>query len=81
MANELLVSGFQALQAGDEAYAFTAAVPLGAKGLSLMSRRSYEHNATSVFDYPLSSRFDENDAVVHFDDVKIPGTVFSSSRT
>jgi 4-hydroxyphenylacetate 3-monooxygenase len=72
MANELLVSGFQALQAGDEAYAFTAVVPLGAKGLTLLSRRSYEQNATSEFDYPLSSRFDENDAVVHFDDVKIP---------
>jgi 4-hydroxyphenylacetate 3-monooxygenase len=71
MANELLVSGFQALQAGDEAYAFTAVVPLSAKGLTLMSRRSYEQNATSAFDYPLSSRFDENDAVVHFDDVKI----------
>jgi 4-hydroxyphenylacetate 3-monooxygenase len=72
MANELLVSGFQALQAGDEAYAFTAAVPLGSKGLTLLSRRSYEASATSTFDYPLSSRFDENDAVVHFDDVKIP---------
>ena len=72
MANELLVSGFQALQAGDEAYAFTAVVPLGANGLSLMSRRSYEQSATSTFDYPLSSRFDENDAVVYFDDVKIP---------
>ncbi|MGA7323149.1 MAG: 4-hydroxyphenylacetate 3-hydroxylase N-terminal domain-containing protein [Rhodomicrobium sp.] len=72
MANELLVSGFQALQAGDEAYAFTAAVPIATKGLTLMSRRSYEQCATSVFDYPLSSRFDENDAVVYFDDVKIP---------
>lgn len=72
MANELLVSGFQALQAGDEAYAFTAVVPISAKGLTLMSRRSYEQNATSTFDYPLSSRFDENDAVVHFDDVRIP---------
>ena len=72
MANELLVSGFQALQAGDEAYAFTAVTPLDAKGLSLLSRRSYEQSATSTFDYPLSSRFDENDAVVCFDDVKIP---------
>jgi 4-hydroxyphenylacetate 3-monooxygenase len=71
MANELLVSGFQALQAGDEAYAFTAVVPIGTKGLTLMSRRSYEQCATSVFDYPLSSRFDENDAVVYFDDVKV----------
>ena len=72
MANELLVSGFQALQPGDEAYAFTAAVPLSTKGLTLMSRRSYEQNATSLFDYPLASRFDENDAVVYFEDVKIP---------
>ena len=37
-----------------------------------MSRRSYEQAATSEFDYPLSTRFDENDAVVYFDDVKIP---------
>ena len=72
MANELLVSGFQALQAGDEAYAFTAVVPVGTTGLTMMSRRSYEQSATSTFDYPLSSRFDENDAVVYFDDVKIP---------
>jgi 4-hydroxyphenylacetate 3-monooxygenase len=72
MANELLVSGFQSLQAGDEVYAFTAVVPVGAHGLKLLSRRSYEQNATSVFDYPLATRFDENDAVVYFDDVKIP---------
>jgi 4-hydroxyphenylacetate 3-monooxygenase len=72
MANEMMVSGFNALQAGDEAYAFTAVVPVGARGLTLMSRRSYEQNAPSIFDYPLSSQFDENDAVVHFNDVKIP---------
>jgi 4-hydroxyphenylacetate 3-monooxygenase len=46
-------------------------VPLAAKGLKLISRRSYEEG-TSEFDEPLSSRFDENDAVVYFDDVKIP---------
>ncbi|WP_176086075.1 4-hydroxyphenylacetate 3-hydroxylase N-terminal domain-containing protein [Martelella sp. HB161492] len=71
LADELLVSGFQALQPGDEAYAFTAVTPINARGLTLMSRRSYEKDATSSFDYPLSSRFDENDAVVYFDDVKI----------
>src|SRR5262245_18045584 len=36
-----------------------------------MSRRSYELSETSSFDYPLSSRYDENDAVVYFDDVRI----------
>ncbi|MHC9236339.1 4-hydroxyphenylacetate 3-hydroxylase family protein [Pseudooceanicola sp. 502str34] len=72
LANEIMVSGFQAIQAGDEAYAFTCALPIGTKGLRMLSRRSYEAEATSTFDYPLSSRFDENDAVVHFDDVKVP---------
>jgi 4-hydroxyphenylacetate 3-monooxygenase len=72
LADEILVSGFQALQAGDEKYAFTAVLPMNAKGVKLMSRRSYEASATSEFDYPLSSNFDENDAVVYFDDVKIP---------
>src|SRR5690606_12952645 len=28
--------------------------------------------APSVFDNPLSSRYDENDAVIYFDDVKVP---------
>jgi 4-hydroxyphenylacetate 3-monooxygenase len=72
MANELMVSGFSALAAGDERFAFTAAIPVDTPGLKLLSRRSYEAAATSEFDYPLSSRFDENDAVVYFDDVKIP---------
>lgn len=72
MANELMVSGIVALMPGDEPYAFTAVMPMATKGIKLLSRRSYEAAASSVFDYPLSSRFDENDAVVFFEDVKIP---------
>jgi 4-hydroxyphenylacetate 3-monooxygenase len=45
---------------------------MNSKGLKILSRRSYEEGATSVFDYPLASRFDENDAVLDFDDVKVP---------
>jgi 4-hydroxyphenylacetate 3-monooxygenase len=45
---------------------------MSARGLKLLCRRSYEAAATSPFDYPLSSRFDESDAVVYFDHVKIP---------
>ena len=36
---------------------------MNAKGLKILSRKSYEESATSVFDNPLASRFDENDAV------------------
>ena len=71
-ANEILISGIQPLSAGDESYAFTAAVPVATPGLTFMSRRSYELAAASEFDNPLAFRFDENDAVAHFDNVRIP---------
>lgn len=72
MANEVFVTCIQPLQPGDERYAISLAVPMNAKGLKILSRKSYEENAPAVFDNPLSSRFDENDAVLYFDDVKVP---------
>ena len=71
-ANEVFVTCVQPLREGEEAYAVSFAAPMNAKGLKILSRRSYEQSATSVFDYPLASRFDENDAVLYFDDVKVP---------
>ena len=72
MADEVLVCNVPPLQPGDDAYALSFAVPMGIKGLKMISRKSYEQSATSIFDNPLSSRFDENDAVAYFDDVKVP---------
>lgn len=72
MANEVFVSCIQPLQPGDEKYAISLAVPMNAPGLKLLSRKSYEQSAPSVYDNPLASRFDENDAVLYFDDVKVP---------
>ena len=72
MANEVLVASLRPVREGDAKYAFTAAVPIGTKGVKLLSRRSYEQAAVSRFDYPLSSAWDENDAIVYFDDVKVP---------
>ena len=71
MADEILVSCLQPLQPGDEDYALTFCVPMNHPGLKVLSRKSYEGAAHSVFDNPLSSRFDENDAVIHFDQSKI----------
>jgi 4-hydroxyphenylacetate 3-monooxygenase len=45
---------------------------MNARGLKILSRKSYEQAAPHVFDNPLASRFDENDAVIYFDDVKVP---------
>jgi 4-hydroxyphenylacetate 3-monooxygenase len=72
MSNEVMVATIQPLKAGDERYSFTAMVPLNAKGVKMLSRKSYESMATSTFDNPLSSRFDENDSVLIFDEVKVP---------
>ena len=72
MANEVLVTCIQPLQPGDEKHAFSFAIPMNTKGLKILSRKSYEEGAPNVFDNPLSSRFDENDAVLFFDDVKVP---------
>jgi 4-hydroxyphenylacetate 3-monooxygenase len=50
-------------------------VPMNAHGVKLFCRASYELMASvagSPFDYPLSSRFDENDAIFVFDNAFIP---------
>jgi 4-hydroxyphenylacetate 3-monooxygenase len=72
MANEVFVANLQPLKPGEEALAFSCALPMNAAGLQVLSRKSYEAHAISVFDNPLSARFDENDAVLYFDDVKVP---------
>jgi 4-hydroxyphenylacetate 3-monooxygenase len=72
MANEVFVANLQPLKPGEEDLAFCCALPISAKGLRVLSRKSYEASATSIFDNPISSRFDENDALIYFDDVKVP---------
>src|SRR6478672_4974779 len=72
MANEVFVANLQPLKPGEENLAFSCALPMNAKGLRVLSRKSYEAHAVSVYDNPISSRFDENDALMYFDDVKVP---------
>ena len=72
VANEVLVATLQPLQRGEERYALSFAVPMNAKGLKMLSRKSYEAASGAIFDNPLASRYDENDSVLFFDDVKVP---------
>ena len=49
--------------------------PMNAPGVKLVCRASYEMMASVMgtpFDYPLSSRFDENDAIFVFDNAFVP---------
>lgn len=56
-------------------FALICTVPMDAPGVKLISRASYAQQAAVMgtpFDYPLSSRLDENDSVFIFDKVLIP---------
>ena len=68
----LFVSCIKPLTPQDERYALSFVVPLSAPGLKVYCRRSYAASQPSSFDYPLSTRFDETDALIVFDDVFIP---------
>ena len=72
VADYVILSSIVPLSEGDEDYAISVAVPMGAPGLRVLSRRSYASAANSVFDYPLASQFDETDSLVVFDDVFVP---------
>jgi 4-hydroxyphenylacetate 3-monooxygenase len=72
MADYIYVSVILPQRPGDEDYAIAFIVPCNAPGLKIYSRRPYSVGHPSVFDYPLSTRFDETDSLVVFDDVFIP---------
>lgn len=72
MADWLYVSYITPLAPGDVDYAISLVLPVNAPGLRLLPRRPYATLATSVYDYPLSARFDEVDTTVVFDDVPVP---------
>jgi 4-hydroxyphenylacetate 3-monooxygenase len=71
-SDAVYISCIHPLVPGDEAYAFAAAVPANTPGLKIYPRRPYAAGASSAFDYPLSSRFDEVDALIVLDDVFVP---------
>ncbi len=57
--------------ADNHQFAFAFALPVATKGLKLICRDSYDEGKSN-FDAPLSSRYEEMDAVVVFDDVLVP---------
>ncbi|GBD14213.1 4-nitrophenol 2-monooxygenase, oxygenase component [bacterium HR25] len=69
------VAHYAPLPLRDPKFALILAMPMDAPGVKLFCRPSYEYMAEvmgSPFDYPLSSRLDENDAVLVFDNVLVP---------
>jgi 4-hydroxyphenylacetate 3-monooxygenase len=72
LADYIHLSCIHPLQPGDDNYAISVAIPCSAPGVRIYSRRSYAEGATSMFDYPLASRFDETDALLVYENVFVP---------
>src|SRR5216684_74187 len=70
-SDELFVYPGAPLAPGTDAYALAFSIPMATPGLKFLCRDSYSVTG-NVFDHPLSSRFDEQDAFVIFDDVEVP---------
>jgi 4-hydroxyphenylacetate 3-monooxygenase len=70
-ADELFVYPGQPIPKDAAPYALAFSIPIETPGIIVLCRDSYSVGAGS-FDHPFSSRFDEQDAVVIFDDVEVP---------
>ena len=70
-ADEIAIYPRTPLPEGSEAYALCFCIPMSTPGLKFICRDSLSEQ-TNRFDHPLSSRFDEQDAFVIFDDVEVP---------
>lgn len=74
VADEVLVFPSTVLkqEEGADKYAGAFAIPTNAPGLHFICREPLVGTNGSKFDYPVSSRFEEQDAVAVFDDVLVP---------
>ena len=75
LTNYNFIANNGALPIKTKDFAFVCIAPTDAPGVKLLCRPSYEMTAAvmgSPFDYPLSSRLDENDSIIIFDKVFVP---------
>ncbi|ACP45281.1 4-hydroxyphenylacetate 3-hydroxylase [Sulfolobus islandicus Y.G.57.14] len=56
----------------DPRYAIYFSIPTNTKGVKFLSRRGFQPREGGEFEYPISSRFEESDAVLVLDNVLIP---------
>lgn len=71
-SDEIIVGSIEPLSESDIEYALTFSVRPATRGVTLVTRSSYEAPTTPLADNPLSSRFDENDAILILDEVFVP---------
>lgn len=73
ITDEILVFPSTVKKAGelDDPYSLAFAIPNNTPGLKFISRESFDYGKNQ-WDHPLSSRFEEGDAIVSFENVFVP---------
>jgi 4-hydroxyphenylacetate 3-monooxygenase len=72
VSNECYVGPYYPRKAGEDKYTVAFVIPMNAPGLTTLCRESFHLEGHGTFDRPLSSRFDEGDAILMFDKVFVP---------
>ena len=71
-SDEIWIGNLLPLAPEQKDQAVTCTVPTGSEGVSIWVRKPFEQHAVSEFDNPFSSRLDESDAMILFENVKVP---------
>ncbi len=71
-SDEIWIGNLLPLAPEQKDQAVTCAVPTGSEGVSIWVRKPFEQHAVSELDNPFSSRLDESDAMILFENVKVP---------
>ena len=71
-AHEVLVGNIMPLEPDQKKESITCVIPLNLEGLTLWSRPPLNRIDTNPFDNPLTTKFDESDCMLTFNDVHVP---------
>ncbi|MYL32115.1 4-hydroxyphenylacetate 3-hydroxylase [Pontibacillus yanchengensis] len=72
ITDEVIIYSFPGFRPGDEKHAIAFALPIDTPGLRIICREPAQDGTRSLFDHPLSSRYEEMDALLVFNDVFVP---------
>ncbi len=72
VSDEMMIYNLPTFKAGDEDHVIMFGIPTHVEGLRQICREPYLTTQAQSFDHPLSTRFEENDSLLIFDNVFVP---------
>ena len=72
VSDEMMIYNLPTFKPGDEDHVIMFGIPTHVEGLRQICREPYMTTQAQSFDHPLSTRFEENDSLLIFDNVFVP---------